>query len=346
MTALALLVAAIVSASDGVTPTPGLVERRVVLMGTTFDLTVRADDRPSALRATESAMWEVARLEGLLSTWRGNGPILRLNRAAPGEEIALDSELFSLLSDVFRWSERTGRAFDPTVLPLVRAWDLRGSGRIASPDQISAALRSTGAGLFRLDAASRFIARLDPEAGLDEGAWGKGYALDRAAARLAAAGIDDACLDLGGEVLARGRGPEGAWKIPIAHPRERRRAAALLALPDGLSVSTSGDSERRRRVGGRNIGHLLDPRTGRPAPDFGSVSVVAGSAFIADVLSTAFFVLGPRDGLALSARLRREGVSNEALFLVERGGTLEALPTPGMARLVLSEDPDAVRGVR
>ena len=117
----------------------------------------------------------------------------------------------------------------------------------------------------------------------------------------------------------------------------------MLSLTD-LSVSTSGNSERGRTVGGRRIGHELDPHTGRPAPDFGSATVLAPSALAADVLSTAFFVLGPEKGLALSERLRREGVAQEVLFLVDRGdgARLDALASPGFSTHVLSADPATV----
>ncbi|HYV41467.1 MAG TPA: FAD:protein FMN transferase, partial [Thermoanaerobaculia bacterium] len=83
-------------------------------------------------------------------------------------------------------------------------------------------------------------------------------------------------------------------------------------------------------VAGRRIGHLLDPRTGHPAPDFGSVTVVAPSAFAADILSTAFFVLGPEKGLELSRRLRDQGFENEALFLVVKDGSVRKLASPGL----------------
>jgi thiamine biosynthesis lipoprotein ApbE len=112
-----------------------------------------------------------------------------------------------------------------------------------------------------------------------------------------------------------------------------------------VSVSTSGDSERSRVVHGRSIGHLLDPHTGEPAPDFGSATVVAPSALTADVLSTAFFALGPDKGLALSEKLRREGVPHEVLFLIDHGGVLDAVASPGVSRLVVSTDSRAVRGL-
>ncbi|MFY9549797.1 MAG: FAD:protein FMN transferase, partial [Thermoanaerobaculia bacterium] len=172
-----------------------------------------------------------------------------------------------------------------------------------------------------------------------------GYALDRAAERLEAAGIANALVDLGGQVLARGRrAPGEPWTIAIAHPRDRERPVVTLALGD-VSVSTSGDSERRRVVAGRSIGHLLDPHTGEPAPDFGSATVVTPSGLVADLLSTAYFVLGPEKGLALSSALRREGVPNEVLFLIDRGGVLDAVASAGILRLVVSSDPEAVRGL-
>src|SRR5215813_14109029 len=109
------------------------VERRVALMGTTADIAVVAAERPAGLDASERALRELSRVEDLLTTWRSGGQLARLNLSAVGEEHVLDAELFEVLSEVFAWSERTGRAFDPTVLPLVRAWGLREGGRIPSP---------------------------------------------------------------------------------------------------------------------------------------------------------------------------------------------------------------------
>jgi thiamine biosynthesis lipoprotein len=168
------------------------------------------------------------------------------------------------------------------------------------------------------------VRRLSPEAGIDEGAWGKGYALDRAVEALRRAGARRALLDLGGQVFAVGRAT-----VDVADPRDRLRAVASLAVADE-SVSTSGNSERGFMVGDRRIGHLLDPRTGRPAPDFGSATVLAPSGLVADILSTAFFVLGPEAGLELSEELRRQGFENRALFLVDAGDRLVPQASPGL----------------
>lgn len=323
---------------------PALVERRVAVMGTVLGVAVTAPTRDRALAASESAIREIQRVEDLLTTWR-DSPLSRIADAPAGSRVPVDSELFDVLQRVLAWSARTGGTFDPTVAPLVRVWDLRGPGRIPSPAELDAALDSTGPSAFRLDASDRSIRRRDARAGIEEGGWGKGYGLDGAARMLREPGTGGALLDLGGQVLALGRNAGGApWTVAIADPRHRGRRVLVLRL-ENASVATSGDSERGRQIDGVRIGHLLDPRTGRPAPDFGSVTVVAPSALEGDILSTAFFVLGPDAGLALSDRLRCEGVPNEVLYLVVRGDALEARYSPGLPDLVISADTTVVRGL-
>jgi thiamine biosynthesis lipoprotein len=326
-------------------PTVSTVERRVETMGTMLEMTVRARYRDSALAASEAALAEIQRVEALLTTWRPGGELAAVDAAPAGQAIPVSVELAGLLAEVFAWSSRTQDAFDPAVLPLVRAWDLRGGGRIPSPGELARALRTSGTSRFRIDVPGRSVERRDPDAGIDEGAWGKGYALDRAAKVLREARIESALLNLGGEVLAFGDDRlEKPWRVPVAHPRDRQRTVLELGL-SRLAAATSGDSERGREIAGHRIGHILDPRTGEPAADFGSVTVVAPSALAADILSTACFVLGPEAGLALSERLRREGVENQVLFLVDRDGALEAVSSPGLASLVLASDPRAVGGL-
>ena len=312
------------------------ITRHLAVMGTALTLTVSAPTRDRALDASEAAVRAVEAVDGLLSTWRDDTPLARLNAAAPGDQKPVTPALFHLLKNLFEWSERTGGAFDPTVAPLGRAWGLRTGGRIPTPKELASARTATGVPLFTFRESSLSLSRLDPAAGIDEGAWGKGWALDRAAEASRDAGATALVLDLGGQVLAIG--PETA--VSVAHPRDRSRSVATIRLKDA-SASTSGNSERGVVAGGRRIGHILDPRTGEPAPDFGSVTVVAPTGLVADILSTALFVLGPKDGMALSARLRTEGVAHETLFFFEgeEGQVLRVSMSPGMKSLVTLEAP-------
>src|SRR5262249_49637607 len=296
-----------------------LVERRLVAMGTVLNLRVEGQDRAAALDASEAAALEVARVEELLSTWKTGGPLDRLNHSQPNEPVEVGAEVAGLLREVLTWSSRTDGAFDPTVAPLVSAWDLRGKGRVPSGGEVAGVLARVGRDKISVDVARGRALRRRSDTGVDEGAWGKGYALDRAAAAIEKAGGVPVVVDLGGQILARGR-----TTVAIADPRERGHVLGSVAICDA-SVSTSGNSERSVTAQGLRVGHLLDPHTGFPAFDFGSATAVAPSAFVADVLSTAFFVLGPEKGLALSERLRREGLANEALFLVVSGEHVTAL---------------------
>lgn len=314
--------------------------RHLAVMGTSLALAVSAPSRDLAFDASEAGVRAVEAAERLLSTWRDDTPLARLNAAAAGEPTPVKPELFALLQKVFEWEEKTGGAFDATVAPLVRAWGLRAGGRIPGDAELREAVRATGPTLFLFEESSLRVSRLSPAAGIDEGAWGKGWALDKAAEALRDAGAASFVLDFGGQVLAGG----GATAVAVAHPRDRARTVATIRLKNA-SASTSGNSERGLVVNGRRAGHLLDPRTGEPAPDFGSVTVVAPDALTADVLSTAFFVLGPEEGMALSARLRAAGVVHEALFFFEgeEGQALKSSMSPGMKALLAGAEATAPR---
>ena len=105
------------------------------------------------------------------------------------------------------------------------------------------------------------------------------------------------------------------WTVPVAHPARRAEPAAWLHLRD-RSASTSSQSERFITVGGKRLGHILDPRTGKPVPAWGSVTVVAEDPAAADAVSTALLVLGPEAGAKWAERREDMGV----LFLIERDG--------------------------
>jgi thiamine biosynthesis lipoprotein len=172
-----------------------------------------------------------------------------------------------------------------------------------------------------LDLEGGAAVRRRPGLTLEEGGFGKGAGLGDALEALSDLGVRRASLDLGGQVAVLG----GGWTVPVAHPRQRDRPAVALAI-DGGSVSTSGNSERGIEIGGRKLGHILDPRTGEPVPDFGSVTVWTADPLRADCLSTGLYVLGPERALAWAAS--HPGV--EVLVLRPEGDRLKALASPGL----------------
>lgn len=278
-------------------PTPG---RAVLAMGTRLTVHLDGGREAGLSQATEAMLTEVARIEGATSTWRSDSLWTRLN-AAKGEARSFPPEWMQLLTLAQAWSRETEGAFDPVLGALVKAWGLREGGRRPTAEELTRARAASGASRLRLDVQECTAQLLHPDAGLEEGAFVKGYALDAARRAAEAHGAAIGLLDFGGQLLAWGRVAE----VEVAHPRDRHRAAARLRL-DNASLSTSGCSERGR--------HLLDPRSGEPCPNWGAVSVVSPSALDADILSTALYVLGPDHGLAWA-----EARGLAALFLPNHG---------------------------
>ncbi len=274
------------------------VERRLGSMGTSLDLSVAGPTRRQALAASEAAVQAIEAAERRLSTWRADSELARFLRASAGTPVAISPALAADLSAAISCARETGGAFDPTVGPLVAAWGLRSGGRLPSDREIEAARRATGVSGLRLstDRESRSVATRDrADLVIDEGGFGKGAALANALEALQGfPEISLATLDFGGQVALYGR---QAVRIALADP-DRRDREVLEVTVEGGSLSTSGDGERGVVVEGRRIGHLLDPRTGRPAPDFGSLTIWAADPLRADCLSTGLYVLGPEAALA------------------------------------------------
>ncbi len=319
------LVLALSSVRSGPAPMAAeRVERRVAAMGTLLEIAVDAPDRRTALAASEGAVRAIEAVEARLSTWTEESELALLNACDVGRPFALSSELAADLGAARRAFVLTGGAFDPAVGSILRAFDLRGAGRWPTSGELTAARVPGGFDALECgtDQDGRpYAVRTRAQLVLEEGAFGKGVGLDAALAALASSGATSAVLDFGGQVAVLGR----VERFAIAHPRDRQRGVVAVEIEAG-SFSTSANSERARDVDGRRIGHILDPRTGAPARDFGSVTVFARDAVTADALSTGCFVLGPDAALELCTRI--DGL--ELLVLETNASGLRARATPGL----------------
>lgn len=181
----------------------------------------------------------------------------------------------------------------------MRAWGfLRREGRTPSDEKLAAALAASGMRHVEFDTAGRRVRFTRPGVELNPGAIGKGWAIDRAVGLLADAGVPSVLVH-GGQSSVRARGVHGpalpgrrGWQVGLRHPLFPARRLATIALED-RALGTSGAATQFFVDRGRRLGHILDPRTGRPADGVLSATVIASSAAIADALSTAAYVLGP-----------------------------------------------------
>lgn len=297
-------------------------------MGTDLRIEISAPSRALALRASEVALRAVEACERRLSTWDGNpdGELALLNRTPVGQVMTLSEPLARELTQALAWSRRTSGCFNPAVGPLVAAWDLRGEGRLPSGPDLQVALAHSSPSGLSLHGSH--ATRTSPGLLLEEGGFGKGAGLDAALAALQETSMTAVRLDLGGQWLiantSASRDPVPT-RFAVAHPTHRDRSVLHLTMTSG-SVATSGNSERGIVVRGQSLGHLLDPATGRPARNFGSLTVLAPTGLAADALSTGLYVMGPEKAIEWCSRM--EGIEGLALVVTPEG--LRALASPGL----------------
>jgi thiamine biosynthesis lipoprotein len=272
----------------------------------------------------------IDRLEAQLTVYRATSEVSRLNRLAPLALVPVESHLFDLLSLAQRLSRKTGGAFDITTGPLIKVWGFfQRAGKVPSDAELGAAMNVVGMQHISLDHERRSV-RFDREGvEINLGSIGKGYALDRATELLRDGWrISSTLLDGGtSSILALGSPPDDAhgWEVGLKHPWEPRRLARL-RLRD-RALATSGARHQHFNYNDRKLGHVLDPRTGRPAEGIALAAALAPTAAEADALATAFFVLGIEE----TRQYCDEHPQIGALLLAdEPGAALIAVNVPAM----------------
>ncbi len=288
-------------------------------LGSRVSITALHGSERVARQAINAALVELDRVEGVMSLYRPDSQLCRLNR--DGRLNRPDPSLVEVLRTADSVAARTGGAFDVTVQPL---WVLyartQRDGRL--PDEAELDRVREKVGYRKLSVGGSRLQFDGDGMAVTLNGIAQGYAADQAAAVLRNLGIEHALIDTG-ELLPLGAKPDGAcWTAGIQHPRNPDAFAAVVPS-DGRALSTSGDYESDFSPDHRHH-HILDPRTGRSPVAFSSVSVLAPTAIEADALSTALFVLGPARGLALIAAF--PGV--DALFILKDGRsvTTEGFP--------------------
>ncbi|QEK92395.1 FAD:protein FMN transferase [Achromobacter insolitus] len=299
-------------------------------MGTTWSARLalpRGRTEAAARHAIQAALDDVV---AQMSTWEPDSDITRYNRAATGWQ-TLPAGFFHVLSHALALAEDSGGAYDPTVGPLVNAWGFGPHQRAfepPSPSAIEAARTRCGWRRVQLDAQHQ--AALQPGgAYLDLSSIAKGYGVDRAAMALDALGITQYLVEVGGELRARGKRPDGQpWRVAIEVPDASDDHALALPLRDH-SIATSGDYRRHAGNGDERYAHTIDPRTGLPVRNnLASVTVLHPGCMEADALATALTVLGEEEGLAYA---RRHELA--ALFILRERDAWRVVATPAFQAL-------------
>ncbi len=273
--------------------------KQTFVMGTRGTITIYGLAAEDADAAASEAIREMHRIESVMSNWKENSEISRLNRDSGGQPVRVSSELFLLLEQAYRFSELTGGAFDVTAGPVVKLWGFQGGeAELPADAEIAGTLEKVGWRKMILDAEDTTVALTDGSE-IDLAGIGKGYAVDRCVGILKKHGATSALVDLGGNMFAMGKPPgREAWSIGIRDPQDPSGVIGKLLINDE-AVATSGNYENFVVIDGKKYGHIVDPRIGRTVDHILGVTVVAPSATASDALSTGLFVLGPEESLPI-----------------------------------------------
>jgi thiamine biosynthesis lipoprotein len=290
--------------------------------------------------AFHAAAAEMRRLEGVLSEWRDDTELGRVNLHS-GEWVPLGAELRDVLEKSLWAGEISDGTFDVTFQVMSGVWKFgtnqESNPKLPDPRMISRLKRRIDYRKIELDAAGSRV-RLPKGFQLGLGGIAKGYIVDRAASVLRRAGLAAFLVQAGGDLYGAGQKPDGTrWVSGIQDPRgPNGEFFAMIELEDH-AFSTAGDYARSFVVNGRRYHHIIDPRTGYPATASRSVTVWARDAFTADAVDDAVFILGAERGLALVESLEGVGAVivdaenrvHVSRRLKDRIQILKA-PTPGL----------------
>lgn len=287
------------------TPTPGpalYVSQYENLLGTSVTLKAVAASYGAARLAEQAALAEIERLSQLLSSYRADSEFSQWVRSA-GVARPVSADLFAVLSHFDRWNEATGGVINAGAEHLSRVWQ-QAARQVMPPSAaaLTSALAVVQQHHWLLDPAEQTATHLS-QAALRLHTFAKSYVLDRAAdAALAVADVHAVVLNGGGDLVVRGNWTEA---VAVADPHadaENDEALAKLAVQN-RAVATSGNYRRGVQLGGNWYSHIIDPRTGSPANQIASATVVHPDAVTAGALATAFNILTPAESRQLATTI-------------------------------------------
>ncbi|MFC5410465.1 FAD:protein FMN transferase [Larkinella bovis] len=293
--------------------------------GTTYHIKYPDAQQRNFKRAIDSIL---VTIDECLSTYRADSEISRFNRA---ESHRFERPYFyPVLKKSAEVYEITQGAFDPTVKPLVEAYEQGKKSREPWLPNADSLLDYVGFQYIRFDAVS--VRKLKKNVRLDFNALAQGYTVDVLAEFLEKQGIDRYLVEVGGELRCRGQRSEGQWwKVGVESPVRPGGLQTTVRMAN-RAMATSGNYRNYYRQNGETFGHIINPKTGFSRPDaLLSATVFAKDAMTADAFATAFLVMGLEETRRFLARHRE---LDAYLIYKDETGTLNTLITDGMKGFV------------
>jgi len=299
LAAIVLCASAVLASAQasGQPPQAPFVHKKKYVMGTVFAIVAYGESVAQLSNAIDEALQEVVRLDDVMSDYKAESALSRLNHSSHSHPEPVPPDLYRVIGEALQYSRLSGGKFDVTVGPLVNLWKaaIRG-GQPPSPAAEEKVRSCVGYQKVELLPPDR-VQFHSPCTQIDLGSIGKGYALDQAAAVLRAHGISHALLDAGGSSLVAMGAPPGqtGWLVHLRDPSNQVNPVVMLS---DNSVSTS-EQTPPSLLSPEAAGHIIDPDNGAPLRTTYAVSAVAATGTASDALSTTMLLLGPERGKQL-----------------------------------------------
>lgn len=308
-----------------------LHQAQLYVFGTLVGITIWGVSERQANETFDIISKDLQSMHNQWHSWH-KSPLDDLNkRIAKGQVYTVsDSSLLSILIAAKDLSIKSEGLFNPAIGQLIKLWgfheDELKQDRLPPSNKKISQLLTLAPTMNDLIIQDNKISSNNLALQLDFGAFAKGYAADILIKKMRDLGIKNAIVNLGGDLKAIGKKGKQNWFIGIRHPSGTGVLAAVV-VNDGESVMTSGNYERYYENQGKRYSHIIDPRNGKPATDFTSVTVIDTNGALADAAATALTVAGKLDWQRIATQM---GVKN--VMLVDQAGTVYF--TPAMAKRV------------
>ncbi len=271
-------------------------------------ITITIVNHPEATTLIKNLRTMVNDYEKMMSISIEGSDVYRINQKHSGEFVVISPETFHVIETSLKFGEKTQGAFDITIYPLIRLWDLKAEKTVLPTDEEIGVTKSlVNYQKVLLDRDRVAISLQNENMAIDLGGVAKGFIGDQMARYLREQGVEHGIINLGGDVLVIGeRWDNTPWTVGVAHPRREDSGKSLLARIKARDevVITSGDYERFNQAlfeeKGMRYHHIIDPSTGYPSQrGIMTTAVIGQEAMIGDIIATALFNMTVEAGMEL-----------------------------------------------
>jgi len=275
--------------------------KTVNLMGSVFQITLVDSDSISAHQNINKAILEIERIENLISEWRPETQISKVNQNAGIKPVQVDKEVFELTKKAIWFSEISNGAFDISIVAMDKIWKFDGTmEKLPSKKAIRNSIVNVNYKNIVFDSINSTIFLSKKGMKIGFGSIGKGYAADKARKLLQESGIKAGIINAAGDIATWGTQINGnPWRIGVNNPLETGETIEILEFSGNNAVTTSGNYEKYVEINNKRYSHIINPKTGYPSTELISVTIIGPNAEMCNGFSTSIMVLGLKKGIKL-----------------------------------------------